>query len=384
MGEVLKNNESNSASIPNIDNVIEQALANKKLSEKERWEIMAKYQEYLDWKAQIKEETKNKLGNFLKNSHGSAKFEKFRTDMMAKLWETVKVETVKPTEEPKKVEETKKEEVKPTEEPKKIEENKKEEVKDTPKEIISSKYINDSIKKVENILKNWIQSGEEKKLTTLIKELQDNKILKAIPGVKWGELEEWQDLISIWEDIVDRLEKIAKNLETAEENKKDLDEKTAKDEAKKAKDTLDAKSKKEKEEIEKFETDLWKIDMTSMIKNLNSQIDAKNNLQTPDVLEEQVWFQDKKDALKSKLDKVKLSSDNKTLSDLTWTTSVEKDDKWNLILKFNLDPKGLFDKFDSSKTYNVKLSSTNLDSQKSSIVGEVEKAYSEQISDLTK
>jgi hypothetical protein len=87
--------------------------------------------------------------------------------------------------------------------------------------------------------------------------------------------------------------------------------------------------------------------------------------------------------LKSKLDKVKLSSDNKTLSDLTWTTSVEKDDKWNLTLKFNLDPKG-FDKFDSSKTYNVKLSSTNLDSQKSAILWEVEKAYSEQISDLTK
>jgi hypothetical protein len=54
-----------------------------------------------------------------------------------------------------------------------------------------------------------------------------------------------------------------------------------------------------------------------MINNLNTQIEAKNNLQTPEILEEQVGFQDKKDALKSKLDKVKLSSDNKTLSDLT-------------------------------------------------------------------
>lgn len=282
--------------------------------------------------------------------------------------------------EPKVVVETKVEKVKPTEAPK------VEVVTPTeaPKETISSKYINDSISKVENILKNWIQSGEEKKLTNLIKELQDKKILKSIPGIKWGELEEGQDLISIWEDVIDRLEKVSDLLTDSEDKTKENDEKSAKEKSRKEKEDSDKKTEQEKKDISNLETWLSKLDITDIVKRINDSIEAKNHLDKSSILEEQVWFEAKQNDLKSKLDKVKLSSDNKTLADLTWTTSVEKDEKWNLTLKFNLDPKGLFDKFDSSKTYNVKLNSTNLESQKTAILGEVEKAYIEQVSNLTK
>lgn len=73
------------SSKPSLDNVINTALTDKKLTSKERENISQKYQEYLDWKADIKEETKNSLKQFLTNSKWSTNFEKFKKDMLSKL-----------------------------------------------------------------------------------------------------------------------------------------------------------------------------------------------------------------------------------------------------------------------------------------------------------
>jgi len=73
------------SSKPSLDNVINTALTDKKLTSKERENISQKYQEYLEWKADIKDETKNSLKQFLTNSKWSANFEKFKKVMLTKL-----------------------------------------------------------------------------------------------------------------------------------------------------------------------------------------------------------------------------------------------------------------------------------------------------------
>lgn len=73
------------SSKPSLDNVINTALTDRKLTSKEIENISQKYQEYLDWKADIKDETKNSLKQFLTNSKWSANFEKFKKVMLTKL-----------------------------------------------------------------------------------------------------------------------------------------------------------------------------------------------------------------------------------------------------------------------------------------------------------
>lgn len=73
------------SSKPSLDNVINTALTDRKLTSKERENISQKYQEYLEWKADIKDETKNLLKQFLTNSKWSANFEKFKKVMLTKL-----------------------------------------------------------------------------------------------------------------------------------------------------------------------------------------------------------------------------------------------------------------------------------------------------------
>lgn len=303
------------------------------------------------------------------------KFNKSNNGIINVKWlpnQEVKAEEVKVV-----VKETPKEEIK---EVKKVEEVKV--VKETPKEVTLND-IKKSISDIKSILKDWIQTWEEEDLTNIIKELQDKKVLKAIPGIKNWKLEKGKDLLSIWEDIIKRLEKVEKKLEKDSDNKKEQEEKAKKEKAKKEQEELDSRNSKEKAEKEKFSSDLSSLDLKNIVNSINTLIDSKNNLSKPDNLEDEVDYEWQKAELKSKLDKIKLNSDNKTFSDLTSNSKVEKDDKWNITLKFNIDPKG-FDKFDSSKVYEVKLSSMNLTSQKDVINQAVEKAYTEQVSDLTK
>jgi hypothetical protein len=91
----------------------------------------------------------------------------------------------------------------------------------------------------------------------------------------------------------------------------------AKEMAKKEQEDLDFKNFKEKALKEKFESDLASLNVTDLVSKINKLIDSKNNLQKPDNLEDKINYEKQKTKLKNKLDKIKLSSDNKTFSDLT-------------------------------------------------------------------
>lgn len=380
MSEKLNENSGNSPvkAKEDFQKILENAISDGKLTKEEISDIINRYEQD---KKRVIDVTKTDLVIAIKDIQTA-----IWVSPDWKIWpKTIKalkacnnidnIQWVKKQEQPKKEKE----------EPKKVEPvlKKIEEKKEILVKRVSLDDVKKSISDIKIILKNWIQSGEEEDLTNIIKELQDKKVLKSIPWIKNWKLEKWKDLISIWEDVISRLKKVEKKHEKDSDKKKEQEEKLAKEKAKKEQEDLDLKNSKEKSEKEKFTSDLASLDITSLVSNLNTAIDSKNNLPKPDNLEDEVDYEWQKAELKSKLDKIKLSSDNKTFSDLTSNSKIEKDDKWNLTLKFNLDPKG-FDKFDSSKTYTVQLSSTKLEDQKNVILQTVEKAYSEQISDLTK
>lgn len=74
---------------PSIDDIVNTALKDKKLTSEERIKISLKYKEYILWRATIKEETKNDLKSYLEKSQWWKDFEIFKKHMLDKLSNSV-------------------------------------------------------------------------------------------------------------------------------------------------------------------------------------------------------------------------------------------------------------------------------------------------------
>lgn len=277
----------------------------------------------------------------------------------------------KPTEAPAKPTEAPKQEVKPTEAP----------VKPTEapakfSETLTSTDIQKSIDAINKIIWDGIQSWEEEDLTSLVKYLQDKKILKQIPWIKDWKLQKWQDLIDLWRWVISRLEKVKTWLIQEEsedvEKKRLAEEKTRTEAENKAINEAEKKRLAEEKlarEKQEFLDGVSKLEIWST--DINKYIDEKISSyeKTLDTREDKIDFKEK---ILPEMKKLKVSESDKTFDNLTTWKKLE-DKK----LTFNIDPSG-FDSYDSKKSYSVNISDFKADNS-DTIKKAVLEAYKSQI-----
>ncbi len=249
------------------------------------------------------------------------------------------------------------------------------------KETLTSTDIAKSIEAIRKIIDNWIESGEEQELTALIKDLQDRKIIKKVPGIKDGKLEKWQDLVKLWETVISRLEKVKSSLESEEANNKEKasEAKRKADEEKEKQAKTEADKKRLAEErLAKEKSDfvdaVGKIEISP--KEINDYVDLKVKELSGklDSHEEKVEFKEK---VKPELEKLKVKENDKTFFDLTSGLKLEWE-KASYKIGFNVNP-SWFDSYDSKKSYIVQVKDLKVESNKESIKKAVIEAYKAQI-----